>query len=177
MPHLLPKKQNKIQPANKKNKREFFRRENTRCTFLFGASRPKFPVYIHQPQRPDRQSPNAFFCSFEFQDAKTRGAHFFSIQNHHFRLGRPISPTVNPLSRPAIQPPTRQLISFRRHPAAVLPSYFPTLPDRLHIPSRRQPANISRRPSFHTGPTILNKPTPFLPAWPADALHPFLPLF
>lgn len=152
-------------------------RENTRCTFssrwhlCFRLCRPAvqsltFPGRQHIPFRRQpanishfhspaatatRQSPNAF-CSFGFPDAKTRGAYFFSIQNHRFRLDRPISPTANPLSIPAIQPPTRQLISFRRHPAAVLPSYFPTLPDRQHIPFRRQPANTSRHPSFHTGP-------------------------
>ena len=97
------KQQNKIQPANRKSKREFFRRENTRCTF----------------------SSRRHLC---------------------FRLGRPAAQS-------------------------------PTLPGRLHIPFRRQPANTSRRPSFHTGPTILNQPTPFLPAWPADALYPFPPLF
>ena len=36
---------------------------------------------------------------------------------------------------------------------------------------RRQPANTSRRPSFHTSHTILRQPTSFLPSWPADALH------
>lgn len=124
------------------------------CTFLFGASRPKSPVYIQQPQRPTRQSPNAF-CSFGFPDAKTRSVYFFSIQNHRFRLDRPISPTANPLSIPAIQP--QQDSSFHSgasRPTPSCPTFLqsPTLPDRQHIPFRRQPANISRRPSFHTGP-------------------------
>lgn len=132
------KQQNKIQPANKKSKREFFRRENTRCIF-------------------------------------------FSIQNHCFRLDRPTSPTVNPLFIPVPQPSTRQLIPFRRQPADSLLSYFFTEPNASPRPPahsfRRQPANISRHHSFHTGPTIFNKPTPFLPAWPSDVLHPFQPLF
>lgn len=34
------------------------------------------------------------------------------------------------------------------------------LPARQHIPFRRQPATTSRHHSFHTGPTILNQPTP-----------------
>lgn len=118
-------------------------------TFLFGTNRPKSPVYIQQPQRPTRQSPNAFFCSFGFPDAKTRGAYFFSIQSHRFRLGRPISPAANP-------------ITTSNKTTHSLPA-----PAGQHL----QP------PFFSYRPTILSKPTPFLPAWPADALHPFQPLF
>lgn len=129
-----------------------------------------FPFTSHSGQPVNRQM---LFFSFGFPDAKTRGAYFFSIQSHRFRLDRPISPTANPLFISVPQPPTRQLISFLRQPAAALPSYFHTLSDRQHIPFRRQPANTSRHHSFHTGPTILNQPTPFLPAWPADALHHF----
>lgn len=185
------KQQNKIQPANKKSKREFFRRENTRCTFSSrrhlcfrigrpaaqspmlsdrqhipsGASRPTSSISIHQPQRPTSQSPNAF-CSFGFPDAKTRGAYFFSIQNHCFRLDRPIS--ANPLFIPAIQSPTRQFISFRRQPADSLLSYFFTEPHTSRPPAHSLPA-----------PAGQHLPPPFFPyrphnPQPANSLPPGL---
>lgn len=80
------KQQNKIQPANKKSKREFFRRENTRCTFssrrhlsggifvsgLVGQHLP-FTFSSRSVQPVNRQM---LFCSFCFPDAKTRGAYF-----------------------------------------------------------------------------------------------------
>lgn len=104
-----------------------------------------FPFTSHSGQPVNRK---ILFCSFGFPDAKTRGAYFFSIQNHRFRLDRPIS--ANPLFIPAIQSPTRQFISFRR-----------------------QPANTSRHHSFHTGPqsstsqlpsSRLGRPTPYIPS-------------
>lgn len=50
----------------------------------------------------------------------------------------------------------------------------PTLPGRLHIPFRRQPANISRRPSFHTGPHN-PKPANSIPPGLAGRRLTFLP--
>lgn len=105
-----------------------------------------FPFTSHSGQPVNRQM---LFCSFGFPDAKTRGTYLAASKTIVSGLAGQYLPL-----QILLQPPTRQLISFRR-----------------------QPANTSRHHSFHTGPTILNKPTPFLPAWPADALHPFLPLF
>lgn len=186
------KQQNKIQPANKKASANFsgakrkyevhiFQQEASfRRHLCFRVGRPASPIYIQQPQRPTRQSPNAFLQLLFSRRENTRCI-FFSIQNHCFRLDRPTSPTVNPLFIPVPQPSTRQLIPFRRQPADSLLSYFFTEPNASPRPPahsfRRQPANISRHHSFHTGPTIFNKPTPFLPAWPSDVLHPFQPLF
>lgn len=182
MPHLLPKAAEQNSAGKQKKQARIFsdakirgahfpaggifvsglacqrpraQRFQAACTFLFGTSRPKSPVYIQQPQRPTRQSPNAF-CSFGFPDAKTRGVYFFSIQNHRFRLDRPISPTANPLSIPAIQPPTRQLISFRRHPADSLLSYFFTEPNASRPPAHSLPAPAGQHlppPFFSYRPT------------------------
>lgn len=139
------KQQNKIRPASRKSKREFFRRENTKCTFLFGTNRPKSPVYVQQPQRPPRQSPNAFFCSFGFQDAKTRGAYFFSIQSHRFRLGRPISPAANPITT-----------SNKTTHSLPAPAGQHLQPPFFSYPSHHF-FNIYKAPSFHQVllPTIL----------------------
>lgn len=96
------------------------------------------------------------FCSFGFPDAKTRGAYFCSIQNHRFRLDRPIS--ANPLFIPAIQSPTRQFISFRRQPADSLLSYFFTEPN-------------ASRPSAHSLPAPAGQylPPPFFSYRPSQS--------
>ena len=169
------KQQNKIQPANKKSKREFFRRENTKCTFFSrrhlcfrlgrpAAQSPTLPGRLHipfrrQPAKISRLHSAAaaanpsiakcFFCSFGFQDATTRGAYFFSIQNHRFRLGRPIPPAANPITT------SNKTTHFIPAPAG---QYLPP-PFFSYRPHNPQPANS------------------FLPAWPADALHLFTPLF
>lgn len=169
------KQQNKIQPANKKKQARIFQARKyevhifQQAASLFPswpvsspephASRPSahsfsapagqhlpFPFTSHSGQPVNRQM---LFCSFGFPDAKTRGTYLAASKTIVSGLAGQYLPL-----QILLQPPTRQLISFRR-----------------------QPANTSRHHSFHTGPTILNKPTLFLPAWPADALHPFLPLF
>lgn len=174
------KKQARIFQARKYEVHIFQQEASFRRHLCFRVGRPASPIYIQQPQRPTRQSPNAFLQLLFSRRENTRCI-FFSIQNHCFRLDRPTSPTVNPLFIPVPQPSTRQLIPFRRQPADSLLSYFFTEPNASPRPPaysfRRQPANISRHHSFHTGPTIFNKPTPFLPAWPSDVLHPFQPLF
>lgn len=123
------------------------------CTFLFGTNRPKSPVYIQQPQRPTRQSPNAFFCSFGFQDAKTRGAYFFSIQSHRFRLGRPISPAANPITTSnktthSIPAPAGQ------HLPPPFFSYRPSQSLTSQLPSSR-----------------LGRPTPYIPPHHFSKIH------
>lgn len=145
----------------------------------FRVGRPASPVYIQQPQRPTRQSPNAFLQLLFSRRENTRCI-FFSIQNHCFRLDRPTSPTVNPLFIPVPQPSTRQLIPFRRQPADSLLSYFFTESNASRPPAHSLPAPAGQHlppPFFPYRPIILNQPTLFLPAWPADALHPFPPLF
>ena len=166
------KQQNKIQPANKKSKREFFRRENTRCTFssrrhlsggifvsgLVGQHLP-FTFSSRSVQPVNRQM---LFCSFCFPDAKTRGAYFSASKT----IASGLNKTTHSFPAPAGRfPPVLLLYRAQRLPRPPAHSF------------RRQPANISRHHSFHTGPTIFNKPTPFLPAWPSDVLHPFQPLF
>lgn len=196
------KQQNKIQPANKKKQARIFQARKyevhifQQAASLFPswpvsspephASRPSahsfsapagqhlpFPFTSHSGQPVNRQM---LFCSFGFPDAKTRGAYLAASKTIVSGLAGQYLPL-----QILLQPPTRQLIPFRRQPADSLLSYFFTEPNASPRPPahsfRRQPANISRHHSFHTGPTIFNKPTPFLPAWPADALHPFLPLF
>lgn len=122
-------------------------------TFLFGTNRPKSPVYIQQPQRPTRQSPNAFFCSFGFQDAKTRGAYFFSIQSHRFRLSRPISPAANP-------------ITTSNKTTHSLPA-----PAGQHL----QPPFFSYRPSQSLTSQLpssrLGRPTPYIPPHHFSKIH------
>ena len=150
------------------------------------ASRPPAHSFRRQPAKISRLHSAAaaanpsiakcLFCSFGFQDAKTRGAYFFSIQNHRFRLDRPISP--NPLFIPVIQSPTRQFISFRRQPADSLLSYFFTEPyaSRPSAHSLPAPAGHYFPPPFF--PYRPHNPQPansFLPAWPANALHFFRP--
>lgn len=137
MPHLLPKKQNKIQPANKKASANFsgakirsahfsaggifvsglagqrprVQRFPAACTFPSGASRPTSSISIHQPQRPTRQLPNAFL-QLRFSRRENTRCIFGSIQNHRFRLGRPIPPATI-LSIPAPQSSISQLPSSR----------------------------------------------------------------
>ena len=123
------------------------------CTFLFGTNRPKSPVYIQQPQRPTRQSPNAFFCSFGFQDAKTRGAYFFSIQSHRFRLGRPISPAANPIT--TSNKTTHSLPApAGQHLPPPFFSYRPTQSSTNQLPSSR-----------------LGRPTPYIPSYHFFNIH------
>lgn len=64
---------------------------------------------------------------------------------------------------------TRCTFSSRRHLCFRLgrPAHSLPAPAGQHLPP----------PFFSYRPTILSKPTPFLPAWPADALHSFPPLF
>lgn len=184
------KQQNKIQPANKKASANFSGAKIRGAHFPAGGifqAASLFPgwsasiSHLHSAAAASNPSIAKCFLQLLFSRRENTRCIFFSIQNHCFRLDRPTSPTVNPLFIPVPQPSTRQLIPFRRQPADSLLSYFFTEPNASPRPPahsfRRQPANTSRHHSFHTGPTILNKPTPFLPAWPADALHPFLPLF
>lgn len=169
------KQQNKIQPANKKKQARIFQARKyevhifQQAASLFPswpvsspephASRPSahsfsapagqhlpFPFTSHSGQPVNRQM---LFCSFGFQDAKTRGAYFFSIQNHRFRLGRPIPPAANPITT------SNKTTHFIPAPAG---QYLPP-PFFSYRPHNPQPANS------------------FLPAWPADALHLFTPLF
>lgn len=114
-----------------------------------------FPFTSHSGQPVNRK---ILFCSFGFPDAKTRGAYFFSIQNHRFRLGRPIS--ANPLFIPAIQSPT-QFISFRRQPADSLLSYFFTEPN-----ASRHFFNIYKLPSSPTSSRRISaiSTSPFRPS-------------
>lgn len=77
-----------------------------------------------------------------------------------------------------LQPPTRQLIPFRRQPADSLLSYFFTEPyaSRPSAHSLPAPAGHYFPPPFF--PYRPHNPQPansFLPAWPANALHFFRP--
>ena len=148
------------------------------CTFPSGANRPTSSISIHQPQRPTRQSPNAFFVASVFQTRKH--------EVHIFSASKTIASDLTGQYLPILfsyQPYNlQQDNSFHSGASRPTPScptslQSPMPPDRQRILFRRQPANTSRRPSFHTGPIILNQPTLFLPAWPADALHTFPPLF
>jgi len=142
----------------------------------FRVGRPASPIYIQQPQRPTRQSPNAFLQLLFSRRENTRCI-FFSIQNHCFRLDRPTSPTVNPLFIPVPQPSTRQLIPFRRQPADSLLSYFFTepnaSPDHQHIPSGASrptsPATILSIPAPQSSisqlpSSRLGRPTSYIPS-------------
>lgn len=94
-----------------------------------------------------------FFCSFGFQDAKTRGAYFFSIQSHRFRLGRPISPAANP-------------ITTSNKTTHSLPA-----PAGQHL----QPPFFSYRPSQSLTSQLpssrLGRPTPYIPPHHFSKIH------
>lgn len=202
MPHLLPKAAEQNSASKQKKQARILQAEKyevhifQQAASLFpawpasspepNASRPPAHSFRRQPAKISRLHSAAaaanpsiakcLFCSFGFQDAKTRGAYFFSIQNHRFRLDRPISP--NPLFIPVIQSPTRQFISFRRQPADSLLSYFFTEPyaSRPSAHSLPAPAGHYFPPPFF--PYRPHNPQPansFLPAWPANALHFFRP--
>lgn len=97
-------------------------RFQTVSTFFFGASRPTSSISIHQPQRPTRQSPNAFL-QLRFSRRENTRCIFGSIQNHRFRLGRPIPPATI-LFIPAPQSSISQLPSFRLgRPTPYIPSH------------------------------------------------------
>ena len=190
--------------ANRKSKREFFRRENTKCTFSSrrhlcfrlgrpAAQSPTLPGRLHIPFR--HQPANIFHFHSPATVANPSIAKYFFAASvfqtrkhevHIFSASKTIASGLVGQYLPILfsyQPYNfQQDNSFHSGASRPTPScptslQSPTLPDHQHIPFRRPPANISRHHSFYTGPTILNKSTPFLPAWPADALHPFLPLF
>lgn len=108
-----------------------------------------FPFTSHSGQPVNRQM---LFCSFGFPDAKTRGAYLAASKTIVSGLAGQYLPL-----QILLQPPTRQLISFRR-----------------------QPANTSRRPSSHTGPqssasqlpsSRLGRPTPYIPSYHFFNIH------
>lgn len=181
------KQQNKIQPANKKSKREFFRRENTRCTFssrrhlsggifvsgLVGQHLP-FTFSSRSVQPVNRQM---LFCSFCFPDAKTRGAYFsasktiasgltgqhlplsilFSYQSHNLQQDNSF---LSGASRPIPSCPTS------------LQSPTPP-PDHQHIPSGASrptsPATILSIPAPQSSisqlpSSRLGRPTSYIPS-------------
>ena len=166
------KQQNKIQPASRKSKREFFRRENTKCTFSSrrhlcfrlgrqAAQSPTLPgrlhiPFRHQPAKSSRLHSAAaaanpsiakcFFLQLRFSRRENTRCIFFQ----HPKPSFPAWPANLPLPI-LLQPPTRQLTPFRR-----------------------QPANTSRRPSFHTGPHN-PQPTNSLPPGLAGRRLTFLP--
>lgn len=120
------------------------------CTFLFGTNRPKSPVYIQQPQRPIRQSPNAFFLQLRFSRRENTRCIFFQ----HPKPSFPAWPAN--ISRCQSYYNLQQDNSFPSGTSRPTP-----------------PAAILFIPAL----TILNQPTSFLPAWPADALHSSPPFF
>lgn len=120
------KQQNKIQPANKKSKREFFRRENTKCTF---SSRRHLCFRLgrsaaQNPTLPDRQH-----ILFRRQPANI--FHFHSPATA-------ANPSIAKCFFAASVFQTRKHeVHIWQHPKPSFPAW---------------PANISRHHSFHTGP-------------------------
>ena len=170
------KQQNKIQPASRKSKREFFRRENTKCTF---SSRRHLCFRLGRQAAQSPTLPGRLHIPFRHQPAKISRLHSAAAAANPsiakcFFLQLRFSRREN----------TRCI--FFQHPKPSFPAW---------------PANISRCQSYYnlqqdnslpsgasrpTPPaallfipahTILNQPTPFLPAWPADALHSSPPFF
>ena len=170
------KQQNKIQPASRKSKREFFRRENTKCTF---SSRRHLCFRLGRQAAQSPTLPGRLHIPFRHQPAKISRLHSAAAAANPsiakcFFLQLRFSRREN----------TRCI--FFQHPKPSFPAW---------------PANISRCQSYYnlqqdnsfpsgtsrpTPPaailfipalTILNQPTSFLPAWPADALHSSPPFF
>lgn len=125
------------------------------------ASRPKSHVYIQQPQRPTRQSPNAFFAA-SVSKTRKHEVHIFSASK---TIASGLTGQYLPILFSYQSYNLQQDNSFHSGTSRPTPScptslQNPMLPARQHIPFRRQPATTSRHHSFHTGPTILNQPTP-----------------
>lgn len=125
------------------------------------ASRPKSHVYIQQPQRPTRQSPNAFFAA-SVSKTRKHEVHIFSASK---TIASGLTGQYLPILFSYQSYNLQQDNSFHSGASRPTPScptslQNPMLPARQHIPFRRQPATTSRHHSFHTGPTILNQPTP-----------------
>lgn len=118
------KQQNKIQPANKKKQARIFQARKyevhifQQAASLFPswpvsspephASRPSahsfsapagqhlpFPFTSHSGQPVNRQM---LFLQLRFSRRENTRCVFGSIQNHRFRLGRPIPPVANPIT-------------------------------------------------------------------------------
>lgn len=117
------------------------------CTFLFGASRPTSSISIHQPQRPTRQSQNTFL-QLRFSRRENTRCIFF-------------------------QHPKPSLPAW---PANICQSYYNLQQDNS-FPSGTSRPTPPAAILFIPALTILNQPTSFLPAWPADALHSSPPFF
>lgn len=108
------------------------------------------------------------FLQLRFSRRENTRCIFGSIQDHRFRLGRPIPPAANPITT------SNKTTHFIPAPAGRLHPVL--LPYASRPPAhsfRRQPANTSRRPSFHTGPqssasqlssSRLGRPTPYIPS-------------
>lgn len=169
------KQQNKIQPANKKKQARIFQARKYEVHIFQQAASlfPSWPVSSPEPHasRPSAHSFSApagqhlpfpftshsgqpvnrqmLFCSFGFPDAKTRGAYLAASKTIVSGLAGQYPPAANPIT------------------TSNKTTHFIPAPAGQHLPP----------PFFSYRPTILSKPTPFLPAWPADALHSFLPLF
>lgn len=145
------KQQNKIQPASRKSKREFFRRENTKCTFSSrrhlcfrlgrqAAQSPTLPgrlhiPFRHQPAKISRLHSAAAAANPSIAKCFFFAASVFKTRKHEVHIFSASKAIVSGLAGQylplpiLLQPPTRQLIPFRH-----------------------QPANTSSRHSFHTGP-------------------------
>ena len=170
------KQQNKIQPASRKSKREFFRRENTKCTFSSrrhlcfrlgrqAAQSPTLPgrlhiPFRHQPAKISRLHSAAaaanpsiakcFFLQLRFSRRENTRCIFFQ---HPKRLGRPISPAANP-------------ITTSNKTTHSLPA-----PAGQHL----QPPFFSYRPSQSLTSQLpssrLGRPTPYIPPHHFSKIH------
>ena len=176
MPHLLPKTANKIQPASRKSKREFFRRENTKCTF---SSRRHLCFRLGRQAAQSPTLPGRLHIPFRHQPAKISRLHSAAAAANPsiakcFFLQLRFSRREN----------TRCI--FFQHPKPSFPAWTANISRCQSYYNLQQDNSLHSGASRPTPPaallfipalTILNQPTSFLPAWPADALHSSPPFF
>lgn len=170
------KQQNKIQPANKKKQARIFQARKYEV-HIFQQAASLFPAWP---------------ASGPESNASRTPAHSFSApagQNLPFTFSSRSCQSVNrQMLFLQLRFPRRENTRciFFQHPKPSFPAW-PANTSRC-----KSYYNLQQDNSFHSGAsrpippatilfipvhTILNQPTPFLPAWPADALHPFPPLF
>lgn len=173
------KQQNKIQPASRKSKREFSRRENTRCTF---SSRRHLCFRLGRSAAQNPTLPDHQHIPFRRQPANTSRHHSFhtgpqssTSQLPSSRLGRPTPyipshhffniykvPSSHQVSLPTIlqkstnchlpqHPPDASPPSLHHH--SVIPLIFLFLFSILPSSSRLSPFRTS---SSHHSPNVLH---------------------
>ena len=151
------KQQNKIQPASRKSKREFSRRENTRCTF---SSRRHLCFRLGRSAAQNPTLPDHQHIPFRRQPANTS-------RHHSFHTGPQSSTSQLPssrLGRPTPYIPSNHFFNIYKAPSShqvSLPTILPLIFLFLFFIS---PSTSFRSSPFRTYIPPLSQRPPLLPS-------------